>query len=270
MSQINQETQLNSPLEFAYDKLGDALREEPSLEILVEMAQNSEIDPWDVDLEIVTEKFLNKITDSITNNLKEAGKIIFFASTLLRMKSDILSMKASQALMVGQDDLDDDMLLEEELASFDTREVKLTELDRAIIRKSVSKKKRYRKISLDDLLTALKDAQQEEEKRENKRLELAQFASLADMDVFIEPEIESDELLELTHAENVEEAIDKSRAYLAEYLVNGHGVKFSNLCKFLRSWSNAFLSILFLAHENEVKIIQQEFYGELWIYESEK
>ena len=185
MSQINQETQLNSPLEFAYDKLGDALREEPSLEILVEMAQNSEIDPWDVDLEIVTEKFLNKITDSITNNLKEAGKIIFFASTLLRMKSDILSMKASQALMVGQDDLDDDMLLEEELASFDTREVKLTELDRAIIRKSVSKKKRYRKISLDDLLTALKDAQQEEEKRENKRLELAQFASLADMDVFI-------------------------------------------------------------------------------------
>ena len=263
-------SQTNNFSEFSYEKLGEAVKEEPTLEILVDMAEHGEIDPWDVDLEIVTEKFLNKISSSITNNLKEAGKIIFFASTLLRMKSDILSMKASQALMVGQDDLDDDLLLEEELASFDTREVKFTELDRAIIRKSVSKKQRYRKISLDDLLTALKDAQKEEEKRETKRLELAQFASLADMDVFIEPEIESDDLLELTHAENVEEAIEKSRAYLAEYLVNGHGVKFSNLCKFLRSWSNAFLSILFLAHENKVKIIQQEFYGELWIYESEK
>lgn len=273
MSQVNHELaamQQNNVSDFSYENLSETLKEEPSLEILVEMSQSGEIDPWDVDLEIVTGKFLDKITDSITNNLKEAGKIIFFASTLLRMKSDILSMKASQALTIGQDDLDDDMLIEEELASFDTREVKFTELDRAIIKKSVSKKKRYRKISLEDLLIALKDAQKEEEKRETKRIELAQFASLADMDIFIEPEIESDDLLELTHAENIEEAIEKSRAYLAEYLVNGHGVKFSNLCKFLRSWSNAFLSILFLAHENEVKIIQQEFYGELWIYESEK
>ena len=131
------------------------------------------------------------------------------------MKSDILSMKASQALSIGQDDFDDDMLLEEELASFDTREIKLTELDKAIIRKSVNKKKRYRKISLDDLLIALKDAQKEEEKRETKRIELAQFASLADMDVFIEPEIESDDLLDLTHAENVEEAIEKEPCILS-------------------------------------------------------
>ena len=41
------------------------------------MAQSGEIDPWDVDLEIVTGKFLDQISDSITNNLKEAGKIIF-------------------------------------------------------------------------------------------------------------------------------------------------------------------------------------------------
>ena len=270
MSPIEEQELEKQTESFAYDKLSQTLKEEPTLEILVEMSQNGEIDPWDVDLEVVTEKFLNQISDSLTHNLKEAGKIIFFASTLLRMKSDILSMKASQALEIGQDDLSEDLLLEEELASFDTREIKLTELDRAIIKKSVSKKQRYRKISLDDLLTALQDAQKEEEKREARRIELSQFASLAEMDVFIEPEIESDDLLELTHAENVEEAIEKSRAYLAEYLVNGHGVKFSKLCKFLHSWSNAFLSILFLAHENEVKIIQQEFYGELWIYESEK
>jgi len=28
--------------------------------------------------------------------------------------------------------------------------------------------------------------------------------------------------------------------------------------------------VLFLAHENNVKIIQQDFYGELWLYEPER
>ena len=91
-----------------------------------------------------------------------------------------------------------------------------------------------------------------------------------DMDIFIEPEIESDDMLELTHAENIEEAINKSKVYLKEYLLNGNGIKFSRLCGFLQSWSNAFLVVLFLAHENNVKIIQQDFYGELWLYEPER
>jgi segregation and condensation protein A len=230
------------------------------------MAQNGEIDPWDVDLEIVTEKYLSRIQSSITNNLKEAGKAIFFASTLLRMKSDILSMQAASALNIGRED-DEDYLLEQELMDFNLQEIQLGVLDTAIVRKSINKKARYRPIKLEDLLLALRDAQEEDEKRKRRSFDLSQFM---DMDIFIEPEIESDDMLELTHAENIEEAINKSKVYLKEYLLNGNGIKFSRLCGFLQSWSNAFLVVLFLAHENNVKIIQQDFYGELWLYEPER
>jgi segregation and condensation protein A len=230
------------------------------------MAQNGEIDPWDVDLEIVTEKYLSRIQSSITNNLKEAGKAIFFASTLLRMKSDILSMQAASALNIGRED-DEDYLLEQELMDFNLQEIQLGVLDTAIVRKSINKKARYRPIKLEDLLLALRDAQEEDEKRKRRSFDLSQFM---DMDIFIEPEIESDDMLELTHAENIEEAINKSKIYLKEYLLNGNGIKFSRLCGFLQSWSNAFLVVLFLAHENNVKIIQQDFYGELWLYEPER
>jgi|694.fasta_scaffold00367_12 segregation and condensation protein A len=230
------------------------------------MAQNGEIDPWDVDLEIVTEKYLSRIQSSITNNLKEAGKAIFFASTLLRMKSDVLSMQAASALNIGRED-DENYLLEQELMDFNLQEIQLGVLDTAIVRKNISKKTRYRPIKLEDLLLALKDAQEEDEKRKRRSFDLSQFM---DMDIFIEPEIESDDMLELTHAENIEEAINKSKVYLKEYLLNGNGIKFSRLCGFLQSWSNAFLVVLFLAHENNVKIIQQDFYGELWLYEPER
>ena len=230
------------------------------------MAQNGEIDPWDVDLEIVTEKYLSRIQSSITNNLKEAGKAIFFASTLLRMKSDILSMQAASALNIGREN-DEDYLLEQELMDFNLQEIQLGVLDTAIVRKSINKKARYRPIKLEDLLLALRDAQEEDEKRKRRSFDLSQFM---DMDIFIEPEIESDDMLELTHAENIEEAINKSKVYLKEYLLNGNGIKFSRLCGFLQSWSNAFLVVLFLAHENNVKIIQQDFYGELWLYEPER
>lgn len=230
------------------------------------MAQNGEIDPWDVDLEIVTEKYLSRIQSSITNNLKEAGKAIFFASTLLRMKSDILSMQAASALNIGREN-DEDYLLEQELMDFNLQEIQLGVLDTAIVRKSINKKTRYRPIKLEDLLLALRDAQEEDEKRKRRSFDLSQFM---DMDIFIEPEIESDDMLELTHAEDIEEAINKSKVYLKEYLLNGNGIKFSRLCGFLQSWSNAFLVVLFLSHENNVKIIQQDFYGELWLYEPER
>jgi segregation and condensation protein A len=175
-------------------------------------------------------------------------------------------MQAASALNIGRED-DEDYLLEQELMDFNLQEIQLGVLDTAIVRKSINKKARYRPIKLEDLLLALRDAQEEDEKRKRRSFDLSQFM---DMDIFIEPEIESDDMLELTHAENIEEAINKSKVYLKEYLLNGNGIKFSRLCGFLQSWSNAFLVVLFLAHENNVKIIQQDFYGELWLYEPER
>jgi segregation and condensation protein A len=244
---------------------------ESGLEILVDLAERGDIDPWDIDLEKVTEKYLRAISEQETNNLREAGKAIFYASILLRMKSDILSNKANEALSIGFDNaISDDMLLAEELGEGldETRQITFKDLEKILRRRYLQKIKRHRVLTLEDLISALKDAQREEEEKQIKRNQQRLFDNFLDEFTIVEPEL-SDDIMELTHAEDLEASIERTRAFLSEHLLDRQGIDFRQLVRHLGSWSNAFLSIVFLAHEHEVKLEQEKLYGDLQIYEPE-
>lgn len=247
------------------ERLRELTEGDSSLEILVEMAKQGEINPWDVNLEQITDKFLNALNDTPSDNLREAGKAIFYASILLRMKSDILTNQANDALNIGFDEMTDEMLLEEELEEGRIKQVNFSDLERVLRRKHIQKAKRFRNITLEDLIGALNEARNEEEARQARAAQQSLFDEFIDDYEIVEPEV-SDDMLELTHAENVEEAIERSRAFLSEYLIHNQ-INFKELVNFLGNWSNAFLSVLFLSHEQEVKLVQEEFYGELEIHE---
>ncbi|MGM0389292.1 MAG: segregation/condensation protein A, partial [Natrinema limicola] len=55
------------------------------VELLVQLAEDGEIDPWDIDVVRVTDKFLEAIDEV---DLRTSGRALFYASVLLRMKSD--------------------------------------------------------------------------------------------------------------------------------------------------------------------------------------
>ncbi|MFB6186940.1 MAG: segregation/condensation protein A, partial [Halobacteriaceae archaeon] len=57
------------------------------VELLVQMAEEGEINPWDIDIVEVTEQFLNHLDEQ---DLRSSGRALFYASVLLRMKSDAL------------------------------------------------------------------------------------------------------------------------------------------------------------------------------------
>jgi segregation and condensation protein A len=57
------------------------------VDVLVEMAREGEIDPWDVDIVEVTDKFLERLDDG---DLVRSGRALLYASILLRMKSDYI------------------------------------------------------------------------------------------------------------------------------------------------------------------------------------
>ena len=67
------------------------------IEILVKLAQNGDIDPKNVDIIDVTDKFLKAIAAAPKENLRQSGKIIFHASVLLRMKAEALLSAAVEA-----------------------------------------------------------------------------------------------------------------------------------------------------------------------------
>jgi len=240
--------------------------DDASLEILVDMAKEGDLDPWDINLEKVTSKYLSAINQNPTDCLKEAGRAIFYASVLLRMKSDILAMQSSEALNIGiHKELDDNYLLEEELANNQIKQITFNDLEAAIRRKYIQKAKRFRRLTLKDLIQALQDAKEEEENRiyrkQQKLFDLENYSIIA-------PEV-GDDIMELTHAENLEAAIERLNIILPEHIVDGDKLEFESIVRMLGCWSNAFLAILFLAHEHQIEFKQENFYGELWIHEPE-
>mgnify|MGYP002760861398 CR=1 FL=1 len=57
------------------------------VEVLVQLAEEGEIDPWDVDLVAATDAFLDRLEET---DLRTSGRALFYAAVLLRMKSDAL------------------------------------------------------------------------------------------------------------------------------------------------------------------------------------
>lgn len=64
--------------------------QEESIEILLGMARSGEIDPWNIDIIDVTDKFLAKLVELEKVDLRASARTLLYASILLRMKSDIL------------------------------------------------------------------------------------------------------------------------------------------------------------------------------------
>ncbi len=268
LASINKQEFYNQGLEVFENDLDHikANLDDASLEILVDMAKEGDLDPWDINLEKVTSKYLSAINQNPTDCLKEAGRAIFYASVLLRMKSDILAMQSSEALNIGiHRELDDNYLLEEELANNQIKQITFNDLEAAIRRKYIQKAKRFRKLTLKDLIQALQEAKEEEENRiyrkQQRLFDLENYSIIA-------PEV-GDDIMELTHAENLEAAIERLNIILPEHIVDGDKLEFESIVRMLGCWSNAFLAILFLAHEHQIEFKQENFYGELWIHEPE-
>lgn len=57
------------------------------IELLVQLAEEGEIDPWDLDLIAVTDAFLDRIDE---DDLVVTARTLFYASVLLRLKSDAI------------------------------------------------------------------------------------------------------------------------------------------------------------------------------------
>ena len=55
--------------------------------MIQELVKNEQMDPWDVDISVISEKFLTFIEQMKETNLRISGKIILAAALLLRLKS---------------------------------------------------------------------------------------------------------------------------------------------------------------------------------------
>jgi len=234
------------------------------IEFLVQLAERGEIDPKDVDIIYVTDRFLQAITTQPKENLRQSGKVIFHASVLLRMKAEALL--ANKVQQNGDDFLDfgDDegMLVYDSDKQLVARQITLQDLERALVRRAASKANRPRKVTLDELVAALKEAERIEQLRYERgpkaRIQLEGFHQINDVD----------DILDLAHDEDIELTIARTERILVEQVAPGQNLALIDLIIKLgkkSDWVDAFLAILFLANAGKITIEQSDFYGPVTI-----
>jgi len=123
--------------------------------ILLDLVKSEQMDPWDVNLTILTKRYLQAIKEMQEHDLKISGKILLAAALLLRIKSthfiDKDLAEFDQLLYQQQDEMDEnwDNLSEEQ------KEQRIKEKYKLIPR---NPQPRSRKVSIHDLISALQKA----------------------------------------------------------------------------------------------------------------
>lgn len=230
------------------------------LEILVQLAEKGEIDPWDIDIIDVTDKYLLALNESPKQNLVNAGRAIFFASVLLRLKSEILLNLSNETLLASEQS--ENFFPEDELLNKqDAMQLDLSRLEGYLTRSSLGKKLRTRKITLGDLILALKQAEEEEEKR------ILRAKIRKEQSYTIVPTETPDDLLEVAQEQDIDEVVEKIEAIIQEYLTDEQPITLTFLTEILNDRTKPFLALLFLAYMQKVVLEQNVFYGEVYIHQ---
>jgi len=217
------------------------------IEILVDLAKQGEIDPWKIDVVKVADKFLERIEGVEMPDLRLSARTLFYAAILLRMKSDALFIDEDEDV---DEELEPDLLEIEEGIEDEV----LTTPDSIRIYPKLRRCGK-RPITLDDLITELKKAEKVEVNRQRRQ----------------EERVERDDILkknvrECPHEEDIESKISKLREKL-KARENMKLISFSELTSGMevKEVIGTYIPLLFLASKKEIRLKQDELFGELYI-----
>ncbi|WP_390884022.1 segregation/condensation protein A [Halapricum hydrolyticum] len=239
------------------------------VEVLVQLAEDGEIDPWDIDVVRVTDKFLDALEEA---DLRTSGRALFYASVLVRMKSDALLEDDGPEQEPVADEPWVEPLGEEELGvdPFD-------QLDAEIDRRLERKRARGMPQTLDELVHELRDAERDTWWKESREYDTSdspqgyqrgtqQLDYRTADDLRMDEEPTAAEVTGTAHAENIDEIIDSVERSLREQYDAGRSeVLYREIGDVGGSRVETFLGLLFLAHRGEVRLSQDDLFGDLWI-----
>ena len=141
--------------------------------IIYDLINTEQLDPWDIDISLLSGKYLEKIRELEEANFFVSSKVLFAASLLLRMKSDIILNRDIPGL--------DDVLFgkkEEKKYTQERIELEDGEIPDLIPRTPIP---RFKKVTLQELMAALGKAFKTENRRIRKEIVLKQHKMEAEV-----------------------------------------------------------------------------------------
>jgi segregation and condensation protein A len=246
------------------------------VEVLVGLAEDGEIDPWDIDIVAVTDKFLDRLDAA---DLSASGRALFYASVLLRMKSDALIDDGEEEPDAPADD--DPWNAPAPVAgdaSAGGAGDPVAQLEAEMDRRLDRKRARGTPETLDELVRELRDHERGAWWKESREYDTSGEGSRGPQTLDYSapaasgpgddraPISPTAAVSEVAHEEDMEGTIAAVRGALDEQYDRGRSeVLFAEIRDAGGSPVETFLGLLFLAHRGGVSLDQDEFFGDLWI-----
>ena len=250
-----------------------------SIALLIDLAQKGEIDPWDVQVIEVIDRYLIKLLanyetapPAYETDLSQSGQAFLSASMLVLFKANTLSVELNP---VEQEEL---LALEEAILGQSR-----THYDRHLSRRTAALPPQKRAVTLIELIAQLqvmavqKSLGEQEQDKPHRRRQVRPV-SLTQL---------TRATLELAHQENLTEVAGKLDRVLTDYSQQFQGQSWLNLDQLVSLWHqqtnslalpdssqcdlakgdriSVFWALLLLSAQSKVELEQEEFYQEIKI-----
>ncbi|MBR1943376.1 segregation/condensation protein A [bacterium] len=249
---------------FIYDNLEQQNKyQAEGIEILVQMAKSGKIDPWNIDIIDVTDKYLSHLFEIKAQNLRATSKTLLFASILLRLKSNVL--EGNDILNFDEQPEDDYEILDDELIdNYEPPKSNVISFSEVLQRRTSVKVNRNRTVTLKDLIRQLEFYEQLEKKHSIKRAQ-----EQAQRRVRSYANLTAEDIVNLAHEEFIENSVKAIQVKLEKIFNKDEKVELNELISIGMSKISAYIALLFLTAEGKCDLQQDEFYSDLYVVKAD-
>ncbi len=232
--------------------------------ILVDMAKAGKIDPWNIDIVDVTDKYLAHICDMKSQNLRLTGRTFLFAAVLLKLKSNVL--EGIDVMQFEPYDPADDIQYDDDGFIVDYGEDEyvptnnVISIDEVLQRRTSVRLNHNRVVTLKDLIRQLEFYEKLEKKQS-----LKEAHERAKRRVQSYSRLTADDIVNLAHEEYIETCVLKLKENLAQIFTKNDKIELNELTLLGMDKISAYIALLFLTAETDYELKQDKFYSDLYV-----
>ena len=248
--------------DYDFVSVNPATQELDGIEILVSMAKTGKVNPWNIDIVDITDKYLTQLFQMKSQNLRLTGRTLLFAAILLKLKSNILEnidiVEFEQAEeQFDEFDISDDFNADED---YTHNQSNVISIDEVLQRRTSVRLNRNRVVTLKDLIRQLEFYEMIDKKQslknahERAKRRVRSYANLS-----------SEDIINLAHDEYIEDGVQRLRENLEQIFKREKRVELTELTLLGMDKISAYIALLFLSAESDYELVQDEFYAELYV-----
>ena len=230
--------------------------------ILVDMAKSGKIDPWNIDILDVTEKYLQRMI--------ELKSTLLFASILCRLQSNVL---AGLSIEDFQDQPENDVIYDDDgfIVEYPDEDQEfiptsnVVSFDEALQRRTSIRLNRNRVVTLKDLIKQLEFYEKLE-----KRASMKSAHERAKRHVRNYSRLTPEEIVSMAHEEYIEESVLILKDNLEQIFSRVDKIELNELTMLGMDKISAYIALLFLSRDTDYELEQEEFYSDLYVVKGGK